>query len=372
VVTIQPSPASFNCAPSPVRVTIYKIDPTNYWAPGNQADLSWFLGVTPSLDVIAFGHFWDDLGGVARDGTNYYALASGYGPNTYPPYVLMRGAGPNATAPTIPMWYYGSYTNHDYNCYPPSHNEGTGSWTATWKGDYVQTPGYTGPVMKADYVETFSHFHEDWYFAQNVGPVRIINTNGITLDLVQKQTGLFSPIRGSSQAAGGPEIGQLPTTAMVTFRDILISRAGTVSGLNFDQWNYYHAAATHTAGPAPQDVCMNPANRGNILTVDQYLAWLPNRGTSCSTGQHWPMTELNQVIALAGTTDGLDFDEWNYYDAAAGYNPITPENSCIGQVSYYDQFYNQNLTVYPNRYAAINAWEWYGIVEYRRLGYGCQ
>lgn len=369
VITIQPSPVTFGCAQSPVPVTIYKLDPNNYWSPTFQADLTWFLGIRPNLDLIGFGHLWNDFSGNPVYGTNFYITQPGYDPDANPQYILMRAGGPNATAPLITQQYFGNALNPDYNCEtpPPPPYSSSGTWQANWSSTSVSTPGYAGTAMVATYGESNVSAHETWYYAQNIGPVQIVNTAGLTLQLVEHSTGAVSP--------------------KVAFRDILITQAAATAGLNFDQWNYYLAQVTHIAVPAPQEVCMDPSLRGNPLTVDQYLSYLTNRGTSCSS-VHWNMTELQDVQNRAGVTDGLTYDQWNYYDSQAGYAAYDVTQVCMRSETYCDHQGgtsqstcdpDQNNvpqgtinTIFPNRYATYSSAQWFSLVGYVRAGGVCQ
>lgn len=358
VFSIQQSPSTFACQTSPIRLRIDKIDPRDYWAPNFQANLSWYLGVRSNGDVIALGHNWSNFSGTPVYGTEFYRTDPAYNSTTYPPYILMRSNGPSAAAITVPLIYFGSGANPDYSCVAPPTSPSPGSWAVTWSSTVVSTPGYSGTAMLATYVETYSSLTEYWYFAQNIGPVKIINNDGITLELVDR-------VAGSGTASA----------SSVTLRDIVIANAGTTAGLNFDQWNYYYTQATHSGPPSPEDVCMAPSNRTNLITIDQYLSTVSQRGSSCSTGVHWPMTELNQVTALAGTTSGLSYDQWNYYDTAAGYSVIDVPAACMSSVTYQDGQSAPGApptTMYPNRSALYTAAQWYALVQYRRQGGACQ
>lgn len=358
VMTIQPSPAAFNCAVNPLPVYMYKIDPTNYWASNNDANLRWFLGVKPNSDVITVGHYWFDFNEQPVYGTNYYRTAPPYDQDTFPANVMLRqmpgGALPSSVS--IPMIYFGSDTNPDFSCMQNSQGPPYDTWNVTWSYQQISTPAYSGTVVLANILEQFSQLNELWYFAPNIGPVRITQINtGITLDLVDYQVFQSRNI--------------VPN---VQYRDLLIATAGTASGLNFDQWNYYGAQVTHQPGPAPEEVCMDPSIRGNLLTIDVYLNYLQNRGTSCSTDS-WPQLAVIENLAQCNPGScALSWDQWNYYYAAAGYGSApAPESACQPTLSYNDDRLGSQ-TVTPNRWVLYSSREWYALVTYSQAGGACQ
>lgn len=359
VMTIQPSPASFNCALNPLPVYMYKIDPTNYWAVNSPANLRWFLGVKPNSDVITVGHYWYDFNEQPAAGTNYYRTAPPYDQDSFPSNVMLRNM-PGGTLPqsvSIPMIYFNSNTNPDFSCYAASQNPPYDTWSVTWSNQPVSNAAFSGTAVLADILEQFSQLHELWYFAPNIGPVRItqVNTN-VTLDLVD-----YHVLQSQSMVPN------------VLYRDLLIATANTTSGLNFDQWNYYGAQVLHQPGPPPEAVCMDPAIRGNLLTVDAYLSYLQNRGTACSTDS-WPQLPAIENLAQCqpGSCNGLNWDQWGYYYSAAGYGSApAPESACQPTVTYTDDQQVQH-TVTPNRYVLYSSREWYALVTYSQAGGACQ
>ena len=244
---------------------------------------------------------------------------------------------------TAPPW---GMSQIDYNCYHPTLPNQTSpqNWIVSWSLNYLSVPAFSGYVITADITEQYSGQHEQWSFAQNIGPVQIfrVDTN-TTLDLVAYevfQNGSIAP--------------------QVQYRDILIAQAGRTSGLSFDQWNSYASQVTHQPGPTPQAVCLDPSLEGSPITVDTYLSYLQNRGTSCSTDS-WP--ELSTVEALANcfpsNSCGLNWNEWGLYYTTAGLGqPPAPSQACMPLVS----------GIYANQYVQYTSREWYALVKYVQGG----
>src|SRR5262249_52949740 len=145
VMTIQQSPSTFNCGTNPIAVYLYKLDPNNYWSPGYNANLRWYLGVKPNLDVIAIGHYWYDFNEVPTDGTGLYRTANGSDPDMYPSNVLLRAASPSPPySVAIPMAYFGSASSPYFGCDATPADATPGTWNNAWSYQGVSNPGFSG------------------------------------------------------------------------------------------------------------------------------------------------------------------------------------------------------------------------------------
>lgn len=343
----------FNCQ-SATPLTIYKTDPSNYWAPTNQANLHWFIRTEPDGTIWAPGWYNADLaGGLTNPETTTVVPKIG---ESRKPYILIKNSATQTNESLILTKYISTPPQNgqpDLRPFTCVSDPGTGAdhtWTVTYSNESLSTPGYFGPVVKATYDELgpIGQFKEEWYFANGIGPVKIhtikqesIDIN-ITLELVTYTPG----------ATAGPE---------VTLRDLLAARTGAVGGLTFNQWNSAFVSSTGRSAPGPSDVCLNPLNTWMAMTLDSYLSYLENWGTTCST---IPWDALNMSTSMKR------WDEWGsaYLSAAqskTGY-PMSPSigspdpgTRCAPMVSYVTNLGRGSLaTAYPNRWIMYTQRQW--------------
>jgi hypothetical protein len=269
-----------------------------------------------------------------------------------PAYYLIEPNGSQTPYTNIAQLYFTSPTQTTACLNGTSST--TGYWSLTWSNASVTTPGYIGAALKATYTEgpdtthcsqpnpNYSCYIENWYYATGIGVVEIQDLQGgYTVYSPPKTLAL---VRYDPGNGGGPYVG---------LKDEIIAKAGTPGNLYFSQWDTFFTAATNLIAPTATQACYTGTT---VLTIDQYLALLENIGTPCSTVQYPGNinTTLQQMESRAGTSTGLDWDQWNYYyQQVTGSAGPGPGSVCMKQVSST----NAGL-VYPNEWMLFTGRQW--------------
>jgi hypothetical protein len=353
-----------------------KIDPRTYWNINYDDNLQYMLGVQPpgytpqAGALFSFGWYLTDLAGeyLANQTVNVRSAD----PANHLPYLMLRANGD----PTMEDAYHSQFqlsgSSPDYSC-SGTKVVSNAHWTVTYSpnqtpappprvvararpNQYYPVPGYSGLSLRATFDEVNGvndEYKEDWYFAQNVGPI-LIHTH-IQGTLVPN-TIAWQRIKLVSYEPGSG----VPGPGGVTLRDALIANAGTTSGLSFYSWNYYFQGVGHIIGIDPSWACVT--NPNNPMTVDAYLSALETIGGSCgalsypnlSNGSN-PNSVISSMVATAGAAARLKWDQWNYYlTAVSGIAGQAPENVCMPTV----------MGVVPDRYLLLTPRQWLLFYEH--------
>ncbi len=238
----------------------------------------------------------------------------------------------------------------------------------TWTPNVQVTTPYTGTVsaLKASYTETCiancqpPNTQEDWYFVNNLGPVRIDQSGIEQLELVDFAAGSGSPV-----------------SSFVSLRDALEALAGSGCCSSFASWSTWFTQATNLNAPSSAAVCLSPF-APSTFSADYYLSLLENVGSQSCTTISYPSTPnglsanamLQQVENNAGTTSGRDYDVWNYfYGVVEGQTGPPPESVCMKSVQTNDYYRNPaQVTNTPNRWMLLSGREWLLFYEYQVFG----
>ena len=195
VFEILPSPSAFGCLPNlssfpyPYQVGIFKIDPRAYWNINSIQRLRWMLGVQPSGasptslvgSLFSMGWYVTGLDStfVSDSSTNLRSTT----PNTNLTYLLLRSGGDTTVETSHHNVFTQAGSAPNYGCGGTQALSDPSDWTATYTANqWYSVPAYTGYTLKAQYDEVnhnlgqSAEFLEDWYFAQNIGPV-VIHTH---------------------------------------------------------------------------------------------------------------------------------------------------------------------------------------------------
>ena len=89
------------------------------------------------------------------------------------------------------------------------------------------------------------------------------------IDRLQKGQSLLPGIIPEPQQPALPAPQQPNQTS--DFRAQLAQAAGTTTGLNFDQWNYYAQQLTGKLWPGPEDVGLSRVDPMPPMTIDQWI-----------------------------------------------------------------------------------------------------
>ncbi len=155
-----------------------------------------------------------------------------------------------------------------------------------------------------------------------------------------------------------------PGPGGVTLRDALMARAGVKDGLNWDGWNYYFGLVTNVDGQYASSACVaNPSSTSSTMSVDTYLGYLEQVGTStCPAVQYlWPNggsanAILGEMIKRAGDENiQLRWDQWNtHLTALTQITGALPQQVCMTEQS----------GVYPNSFLLLTARQWLLFYEH--------
>jgi len=186
-VTVQVSPGptpAFGCYEYPAYVTFNKSEISNYWAPGAAWNLDWYIVTDPdTLDIFAVGGLISNMttGEVLLDaGTTQYRSRMA----KKVPYLLIPGDYVPINA-TNPVNYYCTQAypwiwGINFTCIPQD-DPYIQQWNVTWTIEWVDTPAFSGNALKARFHEVYKNVYvqiEDWYFAYEIGLVKIVDLMG--------------------------------------------------------------------------------------------------------------------------------------------------------------------------------------------------
>jgi len=185
-LTVEKSPgvnSTFGCYDNPAYLTFNKSEISNYWAPTAPLNLDWYVVTDETtLDVFAIGGFvsnWSTGIPVYNAGTTQYrSRMPGKLQYLLVPgnYALINETGTSYYVEQAYPWIRGI----NYTCIPQD-DPYVETWNVTWSIEWVATPAYSGYAMKAHYHENWMDKYvqvEDWYFAKNIGVVKIVDLMG--------------------------------------------------------------------------------------------------------------------------------------------------------------------------------------------------
>ena len=198
VFTIQPSPANFGCtvpfnngenATTPWEVDLTKVYPGAYWQPTLAQHLRWFLGVPPTGQPGAGAIF--QLGWIAYDYSNYKSTTDAknlipISPTSSVPYGQLV-QGPDADQ-AVKYSNYISPGPDIMSCATGTPQFSGRAWAATWHtlSTMVLPIGTFKNVLEAKYIEQGGGAgtnYEIWYFANELGPIKIVATDANWMEL---------------------------------------------------------------------------------------------------------------------------------------------------------------------------------------------
>ena len=420
VITVQPSPADYGCGLSggnavPWLVTISKVHPTNYWAIGATWNIQWELGVLGTnqaplpWDGAVFGLGWSqyDYWNQQPNSATGFDFVSQV--SQVPPYLLLSPSGYTCNLGelqvgrcTVPQsGEYQVIGNSDYPQFssfpdfapasPPAEPNISSSclsdnpraplncsWTVTWDNytNNLVVPGYgeTGGAFAAhakynEQCNNGGQAIEDWYFAQNVGPVQIQTeippthySNG-TLQLVS-----FIPGNGTA------------TPPYVTLRDALLTTMVANNPANYNgnaqysQWSSAFTQITDVKAPTAAQSCW--AYGTSSESVDTYLSALEQVGSPTCTALQYPNTPNGQSAnsmlqwvespSYANTTVNLNSYEWNYYYLQYEGQSAVGTTKC--SLTATDYLTNTGITMYPSTTILLDGRQWLLLYESPLLG----
>jgi len=186
IITVDVSPGdgpAFGCYDFPSYLTFNKSAVNGYWAPGAPLNLDWYVTVDEvTLDVFAIGGFVSNM----SSGIPIYAAGTTQYRSRMPgknQYLLVPGDYASVNETGISYYVEQAYPwirGINYTCIPQD-DPYIETWNVTWNMEWVDTPAYVGMAMKAHYHENWMDKYvqvEDWYFAKNIGVVKIVDLMG--------------------------------------------------------------------------------------------------------------------------------------------------------------------------------------------------
>lgn len=435
-ITVQPSRAQFGCTPNMLgtgntsavgvyEVDFTKLDPANYWGQGDYLNFRWFLGMQPAGQLpagyaghlLAFGwqapnysfglpdyvpqdnypYFNYDYGVHASVGSGVIDLLNTDNPRK-PPYELLPANG------VIPPGggFFGDQIQIDLPQKSVVGNEGvvysvlntdcatvTGAerhytWQVQWSTASANTPGYSGPVLKARYIETDTSnndvWQEDWYYAYGIGPVRIDGAYGKGVDELHPLPAMEQLLELVSYTQGTGQV----ETPFITLKDALVAKSDQ-NAATFAQWSSLFSGVTNLKAPTFAAACGNPISEGVQTSVDTFLGLLENIGQSCSPVQYapesngWTANYLVQEMQnympapMSGTSYnqwnfGYSYDQWNYAykQKRPPLEAPGPENRCMKSLDNVPSW--EPHFVVPKRFMLLSPRQW--LLFYRNEANG--